>query len=122
MGATFAVAWTSASRSAGASPLAPGIWPFFLQRHATISLGASAALLCPVRVVMVVPWFFQYRRTIAWMEGKIGLRDKFPLLNRVMAVAVTWVVANVAAVVLLTSVLIWIGSLWTGIPVFPLAP
>lgn len=120
-GMVFAAAWSNVSRTTGVSPLAQGTWSKFLESKAVLDMffgGPCAA----VRLALTVPWYFCYRKLVVRLAYHSPLREKYPVANRLVSVIASFLVANVAAVGGGTFLLVKILSLWTGVPVFPVAP
>jgi len=55
-----------------------------------------------------------------FLQKRLPLRDKMPLINRVLALAFAWFVGNGVAVAGATAASVWLGSLFTGVPLWPL--
>lgn len=119
-GMVVAAAWTRTSVVSGASPLSPGMWPKFMQCRATLNTLFGNPCL-PARAIVTVPFFFRFRLLIQWMVVNFPLKKKYTALRRTIAIALTWVVVNLAMVGLFTGGLIWLGSVWSGVPIIAAA-
>ena len=117
-GIIAAAAWTRASVVMGVSPLTSGHWSHFLQIQQTLDMIFGTPFL-PVRAIVTVKFFFPYRRWLVGWQHRSPLRKSYPLLNRVLSVLGMWLVVNLFSVLLLTTVTIWLGSLWAKVPVWP---
>lgn len=119
-GMVFAAAWMKMTVATGQSPLAPGMWATFLQTRATLDLLFGGPFV-PARAIVTIPWFFFYRRVVVGIAYTSPLREKFPVLNRYFSLIFTWILANLTVVGGVTFGLVRLGSLWSGVPVFPVA-
>jgi len=117
-GMVFAAAWVKISAEAGASPLSEGLWSKFLQTKSTMDIFFGGPCL-PARALLTIPWFFRYRQFVVGMARHSPLRNQFPIINRYASLILSWVVANLAFVSCITFSMIKIGSICTGVPVFP---
>jgi hypothetical protein len=117
-GMVTAAAWTRTSILTGMSPLTPGNWALFLQIQSTLNMVFGGPFL-PVRAIVTIKWFFPYRRLVVGVERRSPLHSKYPLISRVTSVLGMWLVINLASVGILTACMVWLGSLWTGVPVIP---
>lgn len=119
-GMVFAAAWTKISMATGASPLSPGNWEKFLKVKSTMDIFFDGPCL-PARAIITIPWFFRYRKFVVATACKSPLREKFPIMNRYISLILTWLSANVAFVGGVTFFMVKMGSLFSGVPVFPAA-
>lgn len=119
-GMVFAAAWARTSLATGTSPLSPGMWGKFLETKATLDLFFGGPCL-PARAIVTIPWFFSYRKFVVASAHKSPLREKFPIINRCASLLLSYVVGNLAFVGGFTYTLVKMISLWTGVPVFPVA-
>jgi hypothetical protein len=117
-GMVFAAAWVKISAEAGASPLSEGLWSKFLQTKSTMEIFFGGPCL-PARALLTIPWFFKYRQFVVGMRRHSPMRKQFPIINRYATLILSWVVANLAFVSCITFSMIKIGSICTGVPVFP---
>ena len=120
-GMVMAVAWGQTSRLTGMSPLAPGNWARFLQIQSTLNMVFGGPFL-PARAIITVKWFFPYRRLAVGVLRRLPFQKKYPLLNRIACLLFMWIVVNLVSVGVLTAGMVWLTSLWTGVPVFFPAP
>jgi len=119
-GMVFAAAWTSVSARTGTSPLSPGTWAQFLATKATLDM-FFGGLWVPFRAALTIPWFFRYRKLVVNLACRSPLREKHPVVSRIVSVVLSCLVANVVLVGGITFFLVQVLSLWTGVPVFPRA-
>ena len=119
-GMVFAAAWARMSLATGVSPLTPGMWSRFLETKATFDMFFGGPCL-PVRAIVTIPFFFNYRKLVVGMAYLSPLRAKFPILNRVVSILLSYVVFNLAFVGGMTHYLIRLLSMWTGVPMSPAA-
>mmetsp|Transcript_8464 Transcript_8464/g.17837 ORF Transcript_8464/g.17837 Transcript_8464/m.17837 type:complete len:354 (-) Transcript_8464:74-1135(-) len=120
-GMVFAGAWTKVALMTGKSPTASGIlWTQFLQTKASLDMIFGGPFL-PARVAATIPWFFQYRKFVVGLAYLNPMREKYPILNRCVSLLTAWVFANLALVGGTTYALVYIGSLRTGVPMFPIS-
>lgn len=120
-GMIFAAAWAKVSIAAGSSPLSPGMWGTFIQVKSSLDWFFGGPCV-PPRALITVPWFFVYRRMVVKITSQSPLKEKYPIVNRYMSLFVSWMVANVVFPGGVTFFMVKIFSLWTGVPVFPVAP
>lgn len=121
LGSTFALAWAMSCSSTGLSPLSPDQWPQFLQTLQSLRLVVDLPML-PARVLLAVFLTPNYRKAILALQSKLPWKQKKPVLNRVMALGLSFAVANGLAVALFTAALIWLSSLLTGVPLTSVPP
>eukprot|EP00571_Detonula_confervacea_P013536 CAMPEP_0172311408 /NCGR_PEP_ID=MMETSP1058-20130122/14657_1 /TAXON_ID=83371 /ORGANISM="Detonula confervacea, Strain CCMP 353" /LENGTH=334 /DNA_ID=CAMNT_0013024573 /DNA_START=45 /DNA_END=1050 /DNA_ORIENTATION=+ len=119
-GMVFAAAWTKISMATGASPLSPGNWDKFLKAKSTLDIFFDGPCL-PARALITIPWFFRYRKFAVAAAYNSPLREKFPVINRYISLMLSWLVGNIAFVGGVTFLMVKMGSLLTGVPVFPAA-
>ncbi len=119
-GMVFAAAWTRIGMVAGKTPLHPGYWSKFLEAKSTMDILFGGPCL-PARALIAIPWFFQYRKFVIGVARTLPLREKFPILNRYVALILSWVVANLAFVGGITLLMMKTGSLMSGVPIFSVA-
>jgi hypothetical protein len=117
-GAVFAAAWYKVSVATQLSPLS--VWPTFLQTKATLDLIFGGPFL-PVRVAATIPWFFKYRKLVVGTAYLSPLREKFPILNRIKSLLLSWIVVNLALIGGITYGLVKCAALRSGVPIFPIA-
>lgn len=117
-GIVFAAAWARTCASSGVSPLAPGMWPKFLEIKATLDIIFGGPCL-PVRAIITIPWFFCYRRFVVSLASNSPMRERYPIINRCMSVLLSYLVANIALVGGGTLLMIKMVSWRTGLAVFP---
>lgn len=120
-GLVFAAAWTKLSLAAGTSPLSPGMWPKFLETKSTLDMFFGGPCV-PARAILTIPWFFRYRKFVVSTAFHSPLREKFPIINRYMSLLLSWSIANIAFVGGVTLLMVQMLSLWSGVPVLPVAP
>ena len=120
-GMVFAAAWAKASMAAGASPLSPGMWGTFMQVKSSLDLFFGAPCV-PVRALITIPWFFVYRRMVVKLTSQSPLKEKYPIVNRYLSLILSWAVANIVFPGGVTFFMVKMVSLWTGVPVFSVAP
>lgn len=118
LGGTFALAWSMASTSTGLSPLSPDQWPNFLQTLQTVRLVVDLPML-PARVLLAVFLTPHYRKAVVALQKQLPWKQKKPVLNRVMALGLSFAVANGLAVALCTALFVRLGCLLTGTPLLP---
>lgn len=117
-GMVFAAAWVKISLKAGISPLSVNMWSKFLETRSTMDLLFGVPFL-PARALLTIPWFFNYRKFVVGITRYSPLRKRFPIINRYTSLILSWVVANLAFVSCLTLLMVKMGSLFTGVPIFP---
>jgi hypothetical protein len=117
-GIVFAAVWAKISAETGISPLSVGMWSKFLESKSTWDLFLGGPCL-PARALLTIPWFFNYRQAVIGIARKSPLRKQFPIINRYASLVLAWLVANLGFVSCITAVMVKIGSLYTGVPVFP---
>lgn len=119
-GMVFAAAWTKSSMATGASPLSQGNWPLFLKAKSTLDIFFGGPCV-PARAIITIPWFFVYRRFVISMTHNSPLRKNFPIINRYMSLILSWLVANLAFVGGLAYLMVKMGSVFTGVPIYSVA-
>jgi hypothetical protein len=114
-GMIFAAAWYKVAVASGQAPLAsPQLWSSFLQTRSMLDFVFGGPFL-PVRVAATIPWFFQYRKLVVRTAYISPLREKFPILNRIVSLLTSWVFANLALVGGFTYLLVKLASIKAGI-------
>ena len=119
-GMVFAATWAKFSTQMGVSPISPGMWTKFLEAKTTMDLFFGGPCL-PARALITIPWFFKYRKFVVAMSYRSPLREKFPIINRYFSLIFTWIIANLGFVGGVTYLMVKIGSMRTGVPMFPVA-
>jgi hypothetical protein len=116
-GMVFAASWSKICMEAGSSPLSPGNWPKFLEAKSAMDIFFGGPCL-PARAIITIPWFFRYRKFVVGVARNLPLRGKFPIINKYASLILSWLVANLAFVGGITLLMMKMGSLMTGVPVF----
>ncbi len=116
-GMVFAAVWAKISAETGLSPLSVGMWSKFLETKSTWDIIFGGPCL-PARALLTIPWFFSYRQFVIGI-ARTPWRRQFPIFNRYASLILAWVAANLGFVSCMTAMMIKIGSLYTGVPVFP---
>ena len=116
-GMVFAASWSKICMEAGSSPLSPGNWPKFLEAKSAMEIFFGGPCL-PARAIITIPWFFRYRKFVVGVARNLPLRGKFPIINKYASLILSWLVANLAFVGGITLLMMKMGSLMTGVPVF----
>ena len=119
-GMVFAATWAKFSIQTGVSPISPGMWTKFLEAKSTMDLFFGGPCL-PARALITIPWFFKYRKFVVAMSYRSPLREKFPIINRYFSLILTYIIANLGFVGGVTYLMVKIGSMRTGVPMFPVA-
>jgi len=120
-GMVFASAWTKVSIATGSSPLSPGNWEIFLNVKSTMDMFFDGPFL-PARAIITIPWFFKYRKFVVGAALKSPLKEKFPIINKYMSLILSFLGANIAFVGGVTFLMVKIGAIFSGVPVFPIVP
>ena len=114
-GMVLAAAWYKVAAASGQAPLAsPQLWASFLQTKTTLDFVFGGPFL-PVRVAATIPWFFKYRGLVVRTAYFSPLREKFPILNRVVSLLSSFLFANLAFVGGVSYLLVKLASLKAGI-------
>mmetsp|Transcript_35243 Transcript_35243/g.71997 ORF Transcript_35243/g.71997 Transcript_35243/m.71997 type:complete len:350 (-) Transcript_35243:97-1146(-) len=114
-GMVFAAAWYKVAAASGQSPLASSqLWSSFLETKSTLDYVFGGQFL-PVRVAATIPWFFKYRGLVVRTAYFSPLREKFPILNRVVSLLTSWVFANLAFVGWATYQMVKLASIRAGV-------
>lgn len=120
-GMVFAGAWTKVAFMTGKSPITSRTsWSQFLQTKSTLDMIFGGPFL-PARVAATIPWFFQYRKFVVGVAYFNPMREKYPILNRCISLLTAWVFANLALVSVITYAMVYIGSVRTRVPIFPIS-
>lgn len=118
-GMVFAASWTRVASALGKSPLSPGAWDDLLRTKANMDMLFGGPML-PARVAATIPWFFQYRKLVVTLaSASPTLREKYPVVNRITSLLVSWIFGNLVLVGAMTFGMIFAGSLMNGVPIFP---
>mmetsp|Transcript_14006 Transcript_14006/g.19897 ORF Transcript_14006/g.19897 Transcript_14006/m.19897 type:complete len:342 (+) Transcript_14006:194-1219(+) len=114
-GIVFAAAWYKVAAATGQAPLAsPQVWSSFMQTKSALDFVFGGPFL-PVRVAATIPWFFKYRYVVVRTAYRSPLREKFPILNRIVSLLSSWVFANLAFVGGVTYLLVKLASIKAGV-------
>lgn len=114
-GMVFAAAWYKVAAASGQSPLtSPQLWTRLMQTKSTLDFVFGGPFL-PVRVAATIPWFFRYRGLVVRTAYLSPLREKFPILNRVVSLLSSWIFANLALVGGVTYLLVKLASIKSGV-------
>ena len=117
-GCTIALASATFTRSSGLSPFAPGQWPKFLAVYLTIYLALGNALR-PFRLALGVWITPRFGRVVKAQQRRLPFVETRPRLNRFLALLIVSLLVNIVALLVITTSGIWLGSVLTGVPVFP---
>lgn len=117
-GCTIALAWGAFTRSSGLSPFAPGQWSKFLAVYLSIYLTLGTALR-PFRLALGVWITPRFDRVVKAQQARLPFAQTRPRLNRSLALLIVSLLGNMFAMLVVTTSGIWLGSLLTGVPVFP---
>mmetsp|Transcript_6137 Transcript_6137/g.9570 ORF Transcript_6137/g.9570 Transcript_6137/m.9570 type:complete len:355 (-) Transcript_6137:1130-2194(-) len=114
-GMVFAAAWYKVAAATGQAPLAsPQVWSSFMQTKSALDVVFGGPLL-PFRVAATIPWFFKYRYFVVRTAYLSPLREKFPILNRIVSLLSSWVFANLAIVGGVTYQMVKLASIKAGV-------
>ena len=114
-GMVFAVAWYKVAAASGQTPFAsPELWTKFMQTKSMLDFIFGGPFL-PARVAATIPWFFTYRQMVVRTATISPLREKYPILNRIMSLLTWWAFANLAFVGGFTYLLVNLASLKAGV-------
>jgi hypothetical protein len=114
-GVIFAAAWYKVAAASGQAPLAsPHLWSSFLQTRSMLDFVFGGPFL-PVRVAATIPWFFKYRKLVVRMAYISPLRERYPILNRIVSLLTSFVFANLAFAGGFTYLLVKLASIKAGV-------
>ncbi len=114
-GMVFAAAWYKVAAATGQAPLAsPQLWSSFMQTKTMLDFVFGGPFL-PARVAATIPWFFKYRYFVVRAAYLSPLREKFPILNRIVSLLSSWVLANLAFVGGFTYLMVKLASIKAGV-------
>lgn len=118
-GVVFAAAFRKISIATGVSPLAGGVsWSKFLEAKSAMDMFFGGPCV-PAKAIVTIPFLFKYRKFVVAVANRSPLRERFPIVNRYFSLIISWIVANLGCVGGLTLLMMKLGSLSAGIPIFP---
>ena len=114
---TFA-AWVHVCKVSGLSPLySAAQWGSFLNAHATLRLTLDVPTL-PLRVLAAIIIVPSYRAALLKLQKRMPWRENRPILNRLAALGVAWLLINGMAVNGVTAIGVWVCARLVGVPAF----